>query len=1622
MRGRFEGRRTAACSLVVWCLLGTSIAVGAPVASAALGPVEVVVDPVTVGTTRSFGTGESLVAALPDGTAMALPYLGAPIGQSSPVVAYVRSSAGSWAGIELQAPPSQTNSTVFAADIEVIGPDRVAAVWARGTPGAYDLWASVVRPSSGTATPASIVASGIGNPNQLRLAAPGDDGSAVVLFERARAGGGTELASARLDPILATWGAPFATTLQGAQSFTSFDIGSIGGGRFLAIGHSRAFENVSSRPEKVQSAVLEPGASTWSAPLTPFDEVTSSGGARNFNYAIWGGLSPGAALLMRRAFSSSDVQLFAHSYSAATATWSGPVTIASNVYEYAVEARAERSGATVALLDYPAGYTNGAIPAVSSLVHDGLGWSAPSLITQPASFVQTPVVALAPDGGAAVQWYDGNLSTASRALRNGPTGSWSQPEQLGPGSFFNGAATWRAGSFIGVWKDGTRLVARVEGAVALPQPRAALTLSVPDDQDPLRVLADASGSTHESAARQIARYEWSWDGETRTTTTPTTELDFRQGGLRSVRLRVVDDVGEDDDISREIELERQDGLVVELTVDRPVVDQDEDASGPVAVNGTVTVTVRNVSDQEIRGTRLTSLRVDRTAPGQPLAVTQTGGADPGTDGLPLGTLSPDEERVLTATFRATDDAEVEFSAMVAGTGADGAEELGVGRTRWSVRPKYLVGFDSEVVRPAGTALLPAGDTIRLRGVVRNKSNSATLVVGPPYPTLGGNAGVMSLTYDAVGSDPRSLVPADRITLGPGESREFTLRVLTAWSDPRRIEGDNRHGGTFATLEFTPYGSATLVDGTERDILADEVLAATEDRSHRVGIDDSIEIPALDPLAFGGGVLVGSIEGVWNATVATLWGIVGLVKLPYTTLRATSAFQSQVWSSFTDAEREAFANDAALMTVAVLIRNAEFGRQNASELFQRVKASTLTSMTDMANDWQVGDYAQTTRLYSRFASDAIAQVAVPIALGKLAKSPLAAAALTRAQQAIQNRMAPLLGDLASIQRIEQVGPILNALESGLELLPEQLAVLYGITPEELTELQKLATKYSLLLTVRARHESSIEWIQRFQAMLKPEAIKIKSVSELDTKLGYRPSDLGSLVFRKPEPLRRFDAGEGDFGALVNDFVRSKGFVEGTGDWENAVRRVLARAGEWRKHEKYYKQWDKRGWIDVSFNYEGNHILDPIRKGPSGLGIAPVQSGKYVGFRLRSIGPDEYVVEMLNNRIGRFVPVTGDIDPIAFTHLDGSPLTMSEHAALVDDMRVNPLLQSQHPESTTFVKGGVPFIVSQFKPNEPGLQIAPGNLAPRVVRVNPDKSRWANPRDYHLHWDGGFVYSGSFVPRGAQPAPSMVVPPIELPPTPKPKPLPKRVGQEPNVGRCLVTYTTAPGTPALIVDSDERIAQVVDGRIEPSPLADQCFESGPAVQVASLPMTGLIADVPAGATTVEVPEAETLATAGSGLEVGQEVVVGAGTPNAETATIAAFGSIVFTRPLRNAHAAGELVVVTKAAPPKPVVKGTSAEAPRFPLVGPSSAKMDRLGRVRFLLGPANVGQRVVVQLRINNVPVSTVGWVVAAGEGRVAEFVVPRRLRPRRWRNATIVQVAYGDAGGASLQGWSVTVRR
>jgi PKD repeat protein len=954
-------------------------------------------------------------------------------------------------------------------------------------------------------------------------------------------------------------------------------------------------------------------------------------------------------------------------------------------------------------------------------------------------------------------------------------------------------------------------------------------------------------------------------------------------------------------------------LKVTLSANPSSFTLEETAAGPTPKTITISGTVTNLTNQQLTNVNLISFGPSRSTTGQLLNVAQINGPapDPNT-GWDLHNLAPAASVSFTADFLVGSDGKIAFNGLVTAASPDGSTLRGFGSTTLNVAPQYWLELTSHVQSPNG-GTLPAGSPIVISGSVHNVSDSASEDVGPLFAQAIGNAGLEGLSYNGVGVDPKTLSEPGALTLDPGDTKDFTLKVLTAYSDPEGNGGVRRSGGTSATITFTPWATVTEQDGTTFTTTPADILSTDDDLSHRISIDDSIALPAsadpvAEPAAVAGGLLAGGAEGIWDAASGVVGGLAsGLMSLPTapgSALLAVTQYQQEVWDSFTNAQKEAFGQDCASAIVPVLEANAGLAAEGSATLFNKASAFALQYFTKLDNDWHVGNYAQTVEDYTSLATSAIGQVAIPEIIGKTITSTVAAAAVDAKQASNVADTAELTSGLTNAEAISEPIPSLTKIADGTPLTPSLIQKLYGIAANELAALQKLADENQFLLIVRSRAESSLDWLQNFAAMVKPEALKIKSVSQLDVSLGYPISSSGSLIFKEPQPYIEWIAAKekGDYANYVTEFVQSKGFSPGSPDYANAIARVNERTKEWLDWSKQYKAWSKRGWIDVSFNWKGNAMEDPTVSG----------SGKYAGFRLQPTGVEgEYEVQMYNQKVGKYVPVTGDIDPIAFTHVDGSPLTADEHAKLVNQMRLDPNLQSQHGESATYVNGGIGFIQKQFKPNEAALMIAPGDTAPRAVRLNPNETTWTSATNYKLVWDGQFIDAGS------EPAVGPQTVPVEQPTRPVavlPEPVQPIPGDgttaEPNVGRCAFVYSTTTGTPALEMSPSGAIVQISGSAFISSPLEQSCFSPGPVITVRTQPSTLTSAAIPAGTSEVPVQTGAPYASdnSQSGFAVGDTVSIDAGSSDAETGTVDGFGSIIFSKPLHYGHPAGTVLTVT------------------------------------------------------------------------------------------------------------------
>src|SRR6202012_4366694 len=90
--------------------------------------------------------------------------------------------------------------------------------------------------------------------------------------------------------------------------------------------------------------------------------------------------------------------------------------------------------------------------------------------------------------------------------------------------------------------------------------------------------------------------------------------------------------------------------------------------------------------------------------------------------------------------------------------------------------------------------------------------TATDDVGPLFAAVSGNAGLQGLAWGDTGVNPRAMQEPGDLTLDPGDTKDFTLEVSTAYSDPTGAGGVLPSGGTSATIGFSPWAKVTEADG------------------------------------------------------------------------------------------------------------------------------------------------------------------------------------------------------------------------------------------------------------------------------------------------------------------------------------------------------------------------------------------------------------------------------------------------------------------------------------------------------------------------------------------------------------------------------------------------------------------------------------------------------------------------------------------------------------------------------------------------------------------------------------------------------------------------------------------
>jgi hypothetical protein len=250
--------------------------------------------------------------------------------------------------------------------------------------------------------------------------------------------------------------------------------------------------------------------------------------------------------------------------------------------------------------------------------------------------------------------------------------------------------------------------------------------------------------------------------------------------------------------------------------------------------------------------------------------------------------------------------------------------------------------------------------------------------------------------------------------------------------------------------------------------------------------------------------------------------------------------------------------------------------------------------------------------------------------------------------------------------------------------------------DVQKLQEIAEQKNLLLLFRSRSAEAARLLERGLAWWKPEAIKLKTVNDIDLRWLGGYSRKGTVQFVEPPFHVDLSLPEAQLKAAIKRDAEAWANSLGIDDADllKEVRnRAELRASEWAQyHDRFFDRaspgafqpgpWQQKG-VDVAF--------DPTKQG---IGPAKVEVAKDVRkTRLEPASTDTAGRRAFDVRMegpksgpgaGEYRFITGDTDFLAILNADGTPIMDVTRRLEVYDL-LQRTVGMQHGESLTFAVG-------------------------------------------------------------------------------------------------------------------------------------------------------------------------------------------------------------------------------------------------------------------------------------------------------------------------------------------------
>ncbi len=788
-------------------------------------------------------------------------------------------------------------------------------------------------------------------------------------------------------------------------------------------------------------------------------------------------------------------------------------------------------------------------------------------------------------------------------------------------------------------------------------------------------------------------------------------------------------------------------LQVQVTPQQDKLQLTNDENGAeIPKNVSVDVTVTNASKKTLNQVQLTKVEGVRgdTVDAQ-IPVILNGQPSPSAN---VGTLAPGQSAKVTYPFQAQADGTGMIDALASAQNPDSPKETvsGFGSGTVKVAPGTVLALLMNTKDHIGP--VKAGHSYVFTGTVKNLTNSESLLLDPLKPTITGNVGD---GYPVDLSNPDNATPnAFPYPFGGKLDQNPCVMAPPACPPPSSTSGRSTtpasgalhrydstvdyekplsvtitpapDGPTRGTLTYAPTGVVQAVDGTLSSIEPKSTLLQPSGGTITVSVDTSV--PPFEPTSLNTKVGIYTsafFDGLQSWTGNMLQGVAAL---PQTAEFLASApiglLQALGFYVYTLQYMSPQQRSQYYEKVAVQMANQEDAVASA------VYDSLAKWAQQLGTAWGSGDSATVYNMVGQLSGN-VAPEALMWYLTKPAEAAQGAksvaeetVSLQEAQQqsTIAKRIAKDFKDLEAADDLLAINK-----ESGLTYLAEY----YGVSNEEADVALQVAKDMNVQIAFRRRNPLSTDLVGLVKAVVKPENFKLKTVNKLDELLGYRKVDEGLLILKQPISKAEL-------------FKNLRGQPEEV--IQAAYQRWQSRVSEWDKYAGQYQKWSEDGWISIGKDREINGISSPTKAGARKFKLQKLKSAD---------GTEMWEMQMgdASGHAGTLRPITGDIDTVAITKLDGTALSGAERLKIYNALENSPF-DMQHGDTINWLlhdSDRNDLLSAHYPGGEPLAVVTPNGI--HAGYINPNLTTFGKSTGTPRIWIDGAMVTPRAAPLGSAP---------------------------------------------------------------------------------------------------------------------------------------------------------------------------------------------------------------------------------------------------------------------------------